>query len=96
MPFNEEGRKQFFEFQQVAAYVVGHPRLRDVLEELEGNEEVFRANEKEPRPYFAERGFDLPESATVSISHNSPVTIVVCVNGHCVSVDISVSVDVFV
>jgi hypothetical protein len=90
--FDETQKQEFFEFQKTAIEFVSHPRLRDAVEELEFDRNIFAENEQNPVPFFRARGFDLPEDATIKISHNSPVTVCLSVNDHMVCVSVLISV----
>jgi hypothetical protein len=92
MPDKDEARTKFLEFQQVATLLLSHPDLFELAKELETNDQVFTTNEKDPAKFFRDNNFMLPENATVKISKNSPLEIAVCINNHCV--DIQVKVDV--
>lgn len=92
MPDKDEARTKFLEFQQVATLLLSHPDLFELSKELDTNDQAFTANEKDPAKFFRDNNFILPENATVSISKNSPLSVVVCVNDHCVSVEVKIDV----
>lgn len=85
MPFDEHGRSRFQEFQLVASYFSSHPGLRDMVEELEESEDVYRDAQQDPMKYLRSKGFQIPDGWTIKFSHESPLTVTVCVNGWCLS-----------
>jgi hypothetical protein len=85
LPFNEQGRAHFERFQLTAAYIAAHPKLREVVEELEESKEAFDDAQGDPRKYLEIKGLELPDGWTVKVSHDSPLTLTVCVNSWCLS-----------
>jgi hypothetical protein len=94
MPFDEAGRRQIQDFQIIAAHVASHPRFRELVEELEESEELFNEAQKDPRKHLVSRGLELPEGCTVKLSHESPLTIIVCTDTACVTFSLSISLEV--
>jgi hypothetical protein len=85
---------KFLEFQQFATQLVSHPNLLDVATQLENDDQVFTANEADAKPFLANNGFFLPEGATISISRGNSISFAGCINEHCLSVTISIDIDV--
>jgi hypothetical protein len=92
MPFDEQGRARFQEFQLTAAYVASHPRFRELVEELEESQDVYRDSQQDPMKYLRSKGFELPDGWTVKLSHDSPLMFTVCVNSWCISYTVSLEV----
>jgi hypothetical protein len=92
MPFDEHGKERLQDFQLAAAYVAAHPKFRELVEELEDSPEVYREAEQDPKKHLRSRGFDIPDDWTVTVSHDSPLTITVCVNSWCLSYTVSLKV----
>ncbi len=92
MPFDERGRAALEQFQITAAYISSHPRLAEVVEELEDSPDTYNRARQDARNYLQTKGFELPEGWTVRITHDSPITITVCVNGWCLSYTLSLEV----
>ena len=86
----------FRDFQTMAAYIATHPRLQEIVEELEADlkadKTLFNEANKAPKKHLNDRGFDLPDEWTVQITHDSPVSITVCVNSYCVTLSVEVTV----
>ena len=76
--------------QLAATHVLSHPRLLDVVRELDNDPERFSSANEDPRKYLGEKGFQLPPEWTVRFSKNSPLSMTVCVNDHCITVSINV------
>jgi hypothetical protein len=92
MPFDQHGKERLQDFQLAAAYVAAHPRFRELVEELEDSPDVYRSAAGDPKKHLQSRGFDIPDEWTVKLSHESPLTITVCVNSWCLSYTVSVTV----
>jgi hypothetical protein len=98
MPLNEQQRRRFQEFQTMAAYLTTHPRLPEVVEELEddikGDRAIFNSANADSKGYLKSKGYELPEEWTISITQRNPITITGCieVNGtkYCVEVVIDI------
>jgi hypothetical protein len=85
---------KFLEFQQFATQLVSHPNLLDVAAQLENDDQVFKANEADPMPFFVKNGINLPEGATVSISRNSPLTLIGCIDAGCITISINIDISI--
>jgi len=94
MPFDEAGRQGIQDLQLVAMHVASHPRFRELVEELEESEELFNEAQKDPKKHLFSRGLELPDGCTVKLSHESPLTIMVCTDAGCVAFTISISIEV--
>lgn len=67
--------EEFDRIQLVLTHFVGHPKLRDVTEELSQNTETFT----DGQAFLKEKGFSLPDDAKVSLTRNSPHTWHICI-----------------
>ena len=80
MPLDDVQREQLQEFQLVAASILAHPRLRELVEALvDDPDENLTTVKADPKKYFSARGIELPKNATVRVSRNTPITISICV-----------------
>ncbi|MFF9013482.1 hypothetical protein ACF09C_11020 [Streptomyces sp. NPDC014870] len=78
----------FQDLQLAVTHVMSHPRLLDVVRELDNDPERLSSANQDPHKYLGTMGFQVPPEWTVQFSKNSPLTIRVCVNSHCVSVSV--------
>jgi hypothetical protein len=79
----EEASVKFQDVQLAATHVVSHPRLLDVVRDLDSDPERISSANKNPRGYLTEKGFQLPPGSTVKFSRHSSVTITICSHGIC-------------
>jgi hypothetical protein len=92
MPFDEQSRTHFQQFQLTSAHIASHPRFPELVEELEESGDAYENAKVDPKKYFQSKGFELPDEATVTVSHESPLTFTVCVNSWCLSYTVSLEV----
>jgi hypothetical protein len=85
MSFNGEERAHFQDFQLTATYLSSHPRLREIVEELEDSSEAYDYARRDIKGYFRDKGLQLPDEWKVTVSHDSPITITGCINSWCIS-----------
>lgn len=80
----------FQALQLAAAYIASHPRLDEVVRELDGNHGNIEAANSDSSKFLRGKGFEIPSWWTVKFSQGNSVSIKVCVNSHCVTVTIDV------
>jgi hypothetical protein len=83
MPFDQNERQRFQRYQRTVAHVASHPRLREVVEELEDDPNTFNNAQGNPKGYLRGKGLDVDDEWTVEVSHDSPLRITICLNGWC-------------
>ncbi|MEU1186853.1 hypothetical protein [Streptomyces sp. NPDC005859] len=87
----KEASVPFQDLQLAVTHLVSHPRLLDVVRELDNDPERLSSANEDPREYLGEKGFQLPPEWTVKFAKNSPLSITVCVEGIiCVTVEFEV------
>ncbi|WP_030245541.1 hypothetical protein [Streptomyces sp. NRRL S-455] len=82
---NSADDQKFQRFQLGAAYLATHPKLPDVVAEMERERQMVDVANKAPREYLKAKGIDLSDEWNISFSHDSPLTITGCVNSWCLS-----------
>ena len=94
MPFDDDTRARFDQFQRMATSLTGHPRLGEVLEELSDSDDEFERAQRDPKGHLRSKGIELPDEAQVTVKHESTVTVTVCIEGFCVSVVVKVPIEI--
>jgi hypothetical protein len=94
MPFDDDTRARFDRFQRMATSLAGHPKLGEALEELSDSDEEFDRAQRDPKGHLRSKGIELPDEAQVTLKRESTVTVTVCVDGFCVSVSVTIPVEI--
>ncbi len=77
-------------FQLGATHIVSHPRLQEIVEELDGKPGNLSAANNDPPTFLKSKGFELSPEWVVSLAQGNSITIQACINSHCVQLSLGV------
>ncbi|MGW8779482.1 hypothetical protein ACWGNM_15630 [Streptomyces sp. NPDC055796] len=86
MPENASAAVQ--ELQLAMAHIVSHPRLPDIVDELDNDTDKLSSANADPRTFLSDKGLQLPPEWTVQFFKKSPLGIQVCINDRCGQISI--------
>lgn len=76
------GQKDLDKFQQTTGRLVGNPKFKEAISDLESNPQARSDAKADAKGYLKKKGLDLPDDAEVEFNEGS-IYIRICYWGYC-------------